>query len=314
MWHYISCFNPPWHNETNVYNALTLHGCDVHCYEVTNQHDRPGTRGRPAIKPGDIVFTATPHRILLSELRTYKNQGAKLVTWYWDWLWSLQNREAAYLPRLLLMDAVFSTDGSSSAEYIRRGVQCRQYLPQCAAPEPRLRLPPSGTKKHDVIFVGSLWTPDRKELARRLSLRWDFANVGAGPRVWGRPLSNACQSSSICIGTNFRNDEPGYWSDRCYVVMGAGGFYLGQYVQELEQTFTGRVHCGFFDGLKDMEEQVEWWLAHPAEREACRLRGHALVQEQHTYTNRVTVLLAKLRSLGILGGRAMNHSERTRSG
>ena len=81
---------------------------------------------------------------------------------------------------------------------------------------------------------------------------------------------------------------------------GAGGFYLGQHVRGLNRSFQDGVHCGYFDGLPDMERKIAWWLAHPAEREACRQRGFALVQREHTYTNRAELLLYALRSRGFL--------------
>ena len=300
MIHYISFFDPPWHNEKNVADALTQLDCPHTCYQFPNPLDRPGRFGKPAIKGGDIIFTSVPSRFSLQELLDYKAQGAYLVCWYFDWIWKLQNRATAYVPRLLLMDAIFSTDGFCGHEYVKRHINCRHYLPQGAAPLDSLPPPSPGTEKHDVVFLGHLWTADRKELARRLRGRCNFANLGNGPRIWGRALSDICQSSAIMIGTNYRNDIAGYWSDRCYVTMGAGGFYLGQYVRGLNRSFIDGVHCGYFDGPADMERKVTWWLANPTEREACRQRGFALVQAQHTYTNRVAILLQALRSRGYL--------------
>ena len=300
MTHYISFFDPPWHNEKNVADALHHHGAPLTCYQFPDPLDRPGRNGKPAIHPHDIVLTSVPSRFPLDELRGYKAQGAALICWYWDWVWGLQNRPTAYLPPLLLMDAIYSTDGFCSGPYLKRHINCRHYLPQGAVPQASLPPPTPGTAKHDIVFMGHLWTPDRKELARRLSARWDFANLGNGPRIWGRAMSDICQSSAIMIGTNYRNDVAGYWSDRCYVVMGAGGFYLGQIVPGLSRSFKDGVHCGFFDGPDDMERKVTYWLSHPAEREACRLRGHALVQQRHTYTSRVGQLLADLKTRGFL--------------
>ena len=300
MIHYISFFDPPWHNECDVATALELHGYEVSRCQVTDPLDRPGIADKPQVKDRDLILTSVPHRVPLAELREYKARGAILACWYWDWIFGLGNREAAYLPALLLMDAVFSSAGFCGAAYIRRHVNCRHYLPQCAVPRTSLAPPDRRTKKHDIVFLGHLWTPDRKELARRLRHRWDFANVGFGPRVWGRELADVCQSTSIMIGTNYRNDVAGYWSDRCYVTMGAGGFYLGQHVKGLERVFQNGVHCGFFYGLDDMEVKVDWWLKHPAELEACRQRGHALVQEKHTYTQRVRDLLSALQSRQLL--------------
>jgi hypothetical protein len=302
--HYISFHEFPWRNERNVADALAWHGYEVQCYQVTDPRDRPGCNGAPPVKPGDVVLTSVPQSFPVAELKRYKDAGARLVCWYFDWLWGLQNRDAEYTPRLLLMDAVFGTDGFDDAEYVKRGITNRQWLPQAAMPEDRLRPVDAGTPRHDVVFMGHLWLPERKEMARRLNAKFNFANYGNcssdGRRVWGREMVNICQNSAIMVGTNYRNDVPGYWSDRCYVVMGAGGFYLGQYVPGLDRTFKDGVHCGFFDGFDDMEVKVAWWLKHDAERRACQKRGHALIHEKHTYTHRVGELLDALRRLRIV--------------
>lgn len=304
MIHYISYFEFPWRNERNVAEALEWHGREVSCYQVTDPRDRPGRNGAPPVKAGDVVFTSVPQCLPVAELKRYKDDGAKLVCWYFDWLWGLQNRDAEYTPRLLLMDAVFGTDGLDDAEYVKRGVTCRYWLPQAAMPEDRLLPPPSGVPRHDVVFMGHLWLDDRKEMARRLNARWNFANYGNcsadNRRVWGREMVNICQNAKIMIGTNYRNDIPGYWSDRVYVMLMAGGFYLGQYVKGIERQFKDGVHAAFFDGFDDMEKKVAWWLAHDAEREACRKAGHRLVSEKHTYINRVEELLEAMKRLRIV--------------
>ena len=300
MIHYISYFDPPWHTERYIADALDHHLVPCTRYQFLNPADRPGRGGRPAVKPGDILLTSIPHRLSLAELLDYKARGAYLVCWYFDWIWQLRNRANHYLPRLRLMDAVFSTDGFSDAEYVSNGINCRHYLPQAAVPLDSLPPPTRGTVKHDVVFLGHLRTSDRKELARRLRANFDFANLGAGTRIWGRALSDVCQSTAIMIGTNYRNDVPGYWSNRCYVTMGAGGFYLGQRVPRLDRSFQNGVHCGFFDDLDDLIIQTAWWLAHPVDREDCRLRGYALIQQRHTYNDRVGQLLDALRARGLL--------------
>lgn len=305
MIHYISYFSPIWHNERNVADALGWHGYPVECYQVDQPDDRPGRNGAPAVKPGDVVFTAVPQSIPVADLKRYKQAGAKLACWYWDWLWDFANREAEYLPALKMMDSVLSTDGFSSAEYERRGVTCRHWLPQGAMPEDRLLPPRGGTPRHDVVFIGHLnGYPDRAEMRRRLAASCDFAVYGNysrdSRRVWGRELTSILQSAKVTIGSNWHNNVPGYWSDRIYVTMNNGGFYLGQYVPGLERYFKDGTHCGFYDGLDDMERKVAWWLKHDTQRERCRRAGHTLVRDRDTYIHRVGELLEVWKRLGLV--------------
>ena len=305
MIHSVSYFDPPWHNERNVADALRWHGCDVRCYHLPDPQDRPGRNHSTMIERGDVVLTSVPQFIPVPELRRYKDAGAKLVAQYWDWIWGLDNRDAEYTPRLQLMDAVFSTDGFSDAEYVKRGITCRQWLPQGAMPEDRMLLPVTGAPRHDVVFVGHIGNyPDRDEMRRRLSAQYNFAVYGDYShdkrRVWGRELSSILQSAKITIGTNWRNDVPGYWSDRIYVTLNSGGFYLGQHVPGIDRYFKDGVHCAFFDGVDDMMLKVKWWLEHDAERERCRRLGHLLVRDRDTYIHRTADMLDAWRLMGIM--------------
>ena len=304
MIHYVSFFDFAWRNERNCADALEWHGYHVTRYQITDPKDRPGLGGKPAIKPGDVVFTAVPQNFDVAELQRFKDAGAKLVTWYWDWIFGLENRADLYLPRLRLMDVILSTDGFSDENYVRNGITCRHYLPQAAMPEDRLLPSAVGSPKHDVVFMGHLWTSDRRDMARRLNARFNFANYGGYSegtrRVWGCEMTRICRGSSIMVGVNYKNDCPGYWSDRCYVVMGAGGFYLGQRVPGIERYFQDGVHCAFFDGMDDLMEKTAWWLAHDKEREACRKRGHELVHSRDTYIHRTNEMLATLRKMRVI--------------
>ena len=50
-------------------------------------------------------------------------------------------------------------------------------------------------------------------------------------------LSKFLQGVKVVIGDNYRNDIPGYWSTRNYIVPGAGGMLLTSYVPGLEHQF-----------------------------------------------------------------------------
>jgi len=305
MIHFLSHFTPAFHNEKNVADALRWYGYEVRCYQVTDPHDRPGCNGNLSVGPGDVVFTSVPQSMSLADLRRYKAAGAYLSCWYWDWLWGLGNRDAEYTPALKLMDVIFSTDGFDDAEYRARGINCRYYLPQGAMPEDRMLPPRMGTPQHDVVFIGHLdGYPLRGEMRRRLSARWNFAVYGdydnANRRVWGRELTFILQNAKIAVGINYRDDVPGYWSDRIYVTLNNGGFYLGQFVPGIDRYFKAGVHCDFFAGLDEMEDKCRYWLAHDLERERCRRAGYALVRDRDTYVHRVGELLEAWRRLGLV--------------
>ena len=106
--HYVSYFDPPWHTERYIADAMAWLGYKVECYEFVNDWDRPEN-----VKPGDIVMTSIPQQLGIAQLRAWKDAGAKLVCWYFDWIGADGNgykgRELSYAPKLKLFDVVFST-------------------------------------------------------------------------------------------------------------------------------------------------------------------------------------------------------------
>ena len=151
--HYVSYFERPWRNERNVAEALQWHGYSVECYQITDPRDRPGQNGAPAIEQGDIIFTSAPAQFGLDDMKRWHDQGAVLVCWYFDWLWGLGNREELYLPRLKMMDVIFSTDGSDNAEYEKRGIKLTADV-ACATTQVKAL----NEQMHDVAdMVGELW-------------------------------------------------------------------------------------------------------------------------------------------------------------
>lgn len=296
MIHYVSKFNPLWHTERHIADALEWHGQPVQCYDVTVKGDRPH------VKPGDLVFTSTPTSIDLEQFMRWKDEGARLACWYFDWIWDYQKRHERYLPALRLMDAVFSTDGFDSSRYEAEGVKCREWLPQAAPQEERLIDVPAGVPTHDVLFLGHLYNHDRKELINRL--RAARLNVGVygvqhnGRRIWGRERQGLIRSAKIVIGVNCRDDIPGYWSNRVYLTLASGGFFLCRKVEGLDRLFQPGKHYAQFTGSP--VKAVNRWLKRNKERERIRQAGHKYCMAQHTYIHRVGELIDRLRARKLL--------------
>lgn len=302
MIHYISKFVPIWHTERYIADALEWYGRECECYDVQNPHDRPGRNGAPEVKAGDLVLSSVPQMLSMNELKAYKDKGAKLAAWYFDWIWDYQDRHLAYLPRLRMMDAVFSTDGFDSARYVSEGVTCREWLPQAAPQDSRLVDVPAGAPAHDVLFLGRLYNHDRQEIVNRL--RAESINVGTygvqsdGRRIWGRERLGLIQSAKIVIGVNFRDDVPGYWSNRIYLTLASGGFFLCRKVAGIDKLFTPGKHFAQFTG--DPVKAVQRWLKRNTTRERIRRAGYEHCTTQHTYLNRVGELLARLKDKGLV--------------
>ncbi len=75
--------------------------------------------------------------------------------------------------------------------------------------------------RDDLAFIGQLYGERQRELA---PLQRDY-HVRLVSQVFGRKLSALIRRHRIIIGPRYPNTR-GYWSDRIYVILGHGGFFL----------------------------------------------------------------------------------------
>ena len=158
----------------------------------------------------------------------------------------------------------------------------------------------------DLAFIGTGYDPTRSDLLMWLTQRFDVRVYGPGweryvpPLQWnGRPVegeefARVCSSASITLGINPARAGGGttYTSDRTWMVMLAGAFYLGQWTPGIESFLRGGEHCAWYTDPADCARQAEHYLGDPAERARIRRAGEAFVRANHTYDQRIHNLLS----------------------
>jgi hypothetical protein len=156
-----------------------------------------------------------------------------------------------------------------------------------------------------VAFIGTGYDPERAklliEIAARFELRvwgpgwenWRTALPWSGRAVEGRDFSAVCSSSAIVLGINPAKAAGGvsYTSDRTWMVILAGAFYLADETPGVAAMLRDGEHCAFYSGRESCLAQCERYLASPEERAAIRRRGEAFVRTHHTYDQRISNLL-----------------------
>lgn len=75
---------------------------------------------------------------------------------------------------------------------------------------------------------------------------------------------------------------------RDFEVPMSGGFYLVEYMQELEQFFEVGKEVVCYRDPDDLVDKVRYYLERPAEREAIRAAGRARALRDHTWQRRLT--------------------------
>jgi 2-polyprenyl-3-methyl-5-hydroxy-6-metoxy-1,4-benzoquinol methylase len=142
--------------------------------------------------------------------------------------------------------------------------------------------------REDLAFVGQLYGPRRDELE---PIRREF-RVNVISDVFGRALSTVLRRHRIVLGPRYPN-APGYWSDRVYVVLGHGGFFLAPEVEGMrDEGLEPGVHYAPLGD--DPVREIRHWLARPEERARIAHQGQELVLDRFTYEDRARALGATI--------------------
>jgi spore maturation protein CgeB len=156
-----------------------------------------------------------------------------------------------------------------------------------------------------VTFIGTGYDPKRAEFLVALAEHLDVSVWGLGWEPWkdklkwsGRPVegdefASVCSSSSIVLGINPERAAGGtnYTSDRTWMVILGGGFYLGEYSLGMASMLEDGMHCAWYDDLESCVQRSLHYLSNEPERQAIRARGEKFVRANHTYDQRVQFLL-----------------------
>ena len=141
------------------------------------------------------------------------------------------------------------------------------------------------SKKHQV----SLFTFDTN--ARGLSDKVEMKpGVGFDKEVYA-----IYQNSKINLNISLHCIETGI-PQRVFDVLAAGGFLLTNYQEELERYFTPGKDLVVFHNQEELNELVEYYLAHDVEREEIAKNGQRTVWEKHNYIMRMKQVMTILDS------------------
>lgn len=90
-----------------------------------------------------------------------------------------------------------------------------------------------------------------------------------------------------------------YWSNRVYLTLGFGGFLLHPYCSLLAEHYRDGEEIVFYRTRKELEEKIDYYLRHPAERFSIQAAGFRRTQLEHTYRHRVADLLRTVEEVGL---------------
>lgn len=148
-------------------------------------------------------------------------------------------------------------------------------------------LKPLMQKRYDVKIYGNEWWLDQE---RPFFISKAFYGGYLGYEL----MRTAYSSAKIVLGIHSVDTSPTMMSMRTYEVLGCGAFFLTQWTPSIERYFRNHVHLVWSKSPEETIELVDYYLAHPEEREKIARGGQKEVYTNHTYLHRAKDILTRL--------------------
>ncbi len=273
-------------------------------YKCLGRSLNAALRAQAAFFHPDLVFF-TRARHCDPELVNRLCQSRRSACWYFD-----APRE---IPESLLqmargVDTLFITSDGQREEYRRRGVRNVLFLPQACDAELHRMAPAAEEHEYRLSFVGTIGKNSYRdqflrEVAARMPLHvWGKNEPQDGgslvvhrTHLYDDSLSAVIGRSFAILGVNYyehMNDIRRYASNRIWLTLGCGGFFIGYRAPSFDEVVPEGVYAEYFSSPDELLEKVSYYRENPAQRDAIRKRAYEWVHRNHTYDNRIRNVLA----------------------
>lgn len=238
--------------------------------------------------------------------RTLRKEGVPFITYHLD-LWLGLNRESDLQDDYYQSIHHFFTVDKLMAEWLNKNTRVKgHYLPpgvwdkECVMMQHR-------NVGYDIVFTGSRkyhpeypYRPQLIDFLRQTYGR-KFLHVGNDGEVAqrrGLALNQIYADAKIAVGDtlNLNFSYPYYFSDRLTEQPGRGAFQIFPNIKGVEDLYEDGKEIVLYEhgNLQDLKSKIDYYLAHPAEREAIRQAGFERTKRDHTYLSRWKTILDTL--------------------
>lgn len=231
--------------------------------------------------------------------------GRRNAMWYHDppSFRNIKRPDVAHVAEVGKLSQTFFVSGFV-AEWQKLGLPAK-FLPSAADKD----LGPQGLKKEwvsDVAFIGTGYDRTRAQFLAKVAKRYELKVWGQGWAEWrkevnwtgravyGPEFATVCSSAKIVLGINpvIARGATNYTSDRTWMVIQAGGLYLGEATDGITTLLREGDHCAWYRNLEQCLERCGYYLHNSSARERIRREGHHFVSEHHTFDQRIQNLLS----------------------
>jgi len=239
----------------------------------------------------DIIFIYSKD-IPLAVLKRYTGGGSKTVLYYEDMSPEIHPSLAELGRRV---DFFLATNKGQLDDYRRAGIANPMYFTgACDRYDHRQRRAVLPVWKSDLAFIGKARADEpRVRLTQKLAATCRVKVYGKGWRPFGlspakriitpRSYALVCAGAKIILGADITSEVEGYWSNRLWLTLGCGGFFLTAYVRGMETFFENEKHLVWYRSEQECLELVEKYLARPDDRRRIARQGYQLVHARHSF-------------------------------
>ena len=239
----------------------------------------------------EIIFIYSKD-IPLGVLQKIAGGPAKTMLYYED-----MRREVptSLIQMGMLVDFFLATNKGMLADYKKAGISRPIYFTgACDRHDHRMRRAVLPVWKSDVAFIGQARADEsRVVLIRKLAERFNVKVYGKNWQTFGikptlkavapRSYALVCGGAKIILGADITAEVEGYWSNRLWLTLGCGGFFLTAYVRGMEKYFENRRHLVWYHSEAECLSLAEEYLAKPEIRRKIARQGYQRVHERHTF-------------------------------
>lgn len=229
--------------------------------------------------------------------------GCTIIYWYCDLRAVEGIRSNIPLQNLIinpkkigpLLDYIFLTNVGQIQDY-KNGYEVENVYYMAQACTPSFHHSVNLKKKYDITFVGAMdekeWQhKERTKLIRKISHHYDI-NLRSDVR---NNIAELYSSSKIVFGADLTYGKPYSpylcCSNRIFIALGCGAFYICQYFPGLERLAENHKHLVWFKTEKELFELIDYYLSNDDEREKIRKNAEELAHSKHTYVHRIQNIL-----------------------
>jgi spore maturation protein CgeB len=264
----------------------------------------------------DSIFIYRNDPIEIFDVLAEHKNGARVIFWHCDWA-SLKDRWGSYYRKNSIVDYLFVTSFGHVQGYKTDLDITVSFLPNEFANDFDSPVFDEAFKS-EVAFVGQCapfvsekYYDDRKKFvqylfAQNCPLRMfpDMSDVSEknypveyNKRLWQNQtvgLARMYGSGKIFLGIHTKqvDDTFCYFSNRPFITMGYGAFYLCYKSAGIENIFGIKKHIDVFSTFEEGREKILFYLAHDDLRKQIAANARALIFEKHLTEHRLRDLIA----------------------